>query len=146
MVCLKMHLVMAFGAQTRASAVILLPYFLKNIPVTTKAGLIIVIWLLFWNSNYIQKSTILQYPCIFVVDNLSNILYLALALYFPENEQIWGYISSGSNPICHCETISCSCFYCTVFFILAVLLFCSVLFFSILFVLFCFISFYNLLQ
>ena len=82
-----------------------------------------------------KQSTILQYPCISVVDNLSNILHFALctlhhalALYFLENEQIWGYISSGFNPICHGETISCWCFYYTVFFIMAIK------FYSILFI------------
>ena len=35
------------------------------------------LWLLFWNSNFIQKSTILQYSCIFAVDSLSNIVHIA---------------------------------------------------------------------
>ena len=67
------------------------------------------VWLLFWNSNYKQKSTTLLYPCIFVVDNQSSILHFSwkwtdiILMFFP---------------------------YCTVFFIMA-MMFYSILFYSI---------------
>ena len=35
------------------------------------------VWLLLWNSNYIQKSTTQQYPCIFVSNNLRNSIHFA---------------------------------------------------------------------
>ena len=76
---------------------------------------------------YIQNSTLLQYPCIFVVDNLRNILHFAPCnlhwhCIFLKMNRYGGIYDFASTPFVMVKRYHADVFfYCIVFFIIAIL-------------------------